>query len=786
MAPWSAGSLRDGRADVPSMASAPRPRRRRGVGARGPISALDLEGDGRRHRARVARVPRVRGGDGVGRGGRVGHRARGLSAVDGLGRAPAGWWRRRRRRRRCPVGAGPRARQRRRDIGDEGDGPTPEGDERARTSPRSRWPPAAPGPGSSATPALRSRASAATPPPPAGCRTSRARTVNGGQHHRGRPPGGEVDGALHQHGVGLAPLHGVASPPSSTPSSSTLPWLASTTWATSAGRGRGHERRPARHGGGVGDDGEDGEAVHRGQRARARHRRDEPADGVRREEPGSPHPHRRRAAAAEPGARRSARRHARPRRVGGPQRAPRRAHGRGGGRASSTAPSPVRPPTTPSSARPQRRDRGGPVRDRRRAPRRRSDGSGGVMAAVAALAGSAVSCHEGVEVEEERDPAERARVAQERDTSAAPDAFDVRHQRLRPAPRSRGPRCAGRGPRRSRSGPPPLTARTTTTADSGHGDGQPQPGPAPAPAVARADVAPRASVDVAPRPSAATLLAPATVGTRARAPGMTKAPATHPPLHSPPVPESTPPAPPPVFERADIRKKSPQTDDAAPPARRRGGGGRHRRHRRCRHRLRRVPQPPDPPRQGGQPRGRSHPRGSRTSSWWGPRHGAPSSSRTRPSACARKGVTGVNSDVVMILHVDPNKKTAAILSIPRDLFVPNARATGANKIDAALVEGPAAAGDRHRGGLRDPHPPLRGAQLRQLPGRGQRPGRDQDVLPRARLRRLLGPQRAHRRAAARSTGSRRWRWCGPGTCSTRARASRPTTTPTGPRTPRAT
>jgi LCP family protein required for cell wall assembly len=53
-----------------------------------------------------------------------------------------------------------------------------------------------------------------------------------------------------------------------------------------------------------------------------------------------------------------------------------------------------------------------------------------------------------------------------------------------------------------------------------------------------------------------------------------------------------------------------------------------------------------------------------------------------------QGVTGVNSDVVMILHLDPNKKTAAILSIPRDLFVPNARTSGANKIDAALVEGP--------------------------------------------------------------------------------------------------
>jgi LCP family protein required for cell wall assembly len=52
------------------------------------------------------------------------------------------------------------------------------------------------------------------------------------------------------------------------------------------------------------------------------------------------------------------------------------------------------------------------------------------------------------------------------------------------------------------------------------------------------------------------------------------------------------------------------------------------------------------------------------------------------------GVTGVNSDVVMILHLDPSKRSLSILSIPRDLFVPNARAEGANKIDAALYEGP--------------------------------------------------------------------------------------------------
>jgi LCP family protein required for cell wall assembly len=53
-----------------------------------------------------------------------------------------------------------------------------------------------------------------------------------------------------------------------------------------------------------------------------------------------------------------------------------------------------------------------------------------------------------------------------------------------------------------------------------------------------------------------------------------------------------------------------------------------------------------------------------------------------------QGVTGVNSDVVMILHLDPNTHRLSILSIPRDTFVPNARTTGANKIDAALYQGP--------------------------------------------------------------------------------------------------
>jgi len=55
--------------------------------------------------------------------------------------------------------------------------------------------------------------------------------------------------------------------------------------------------------------------------------------------------------------------------------------------------------------------------------------------------------------------------------------------------------------------------------------------------------------------------------------------------------------------------------------------------------------------------------------------------------CAQ-GVTGVNSDIDMIVHLDPATHAVSLLSIPRDTFVPNARAEGANKIDAALYEGP--------------------------------------------------------------------------------------------------
>jgi LCP family protein required for cell wall assembly len=53
-----------------------------------------------------------------------------------------------------------------------------------------------------------------------------------------------------------------------------------------------------------------------------------------------------------------------------------------------------------------------------------------------------------------------------------------------------------------------------------------------------------------------------------------------------------------------------------------------------------------------------------------------------------QGVNGVNSDVIMILRLQPGK-TPTLLSIPRDTFVPDARSGGLyNKVDAALADGP--------------------------------------------------------------------------------------------------
>ena len=56
-------------------------------------------------------------------------------------------------------------------------------------------------------------------------------------------------------------------------------------------------------------------------------------------------------------------------------------------------------------------------------------------------------------------------------------------------------------------------------------------------------------------------------------------------------------------------------------------------------------------------------------------------------SCAQ-GVTGVNSDVIMVLRLDPVHHRVAILSFPRDTFIPNARPGLSNRIDSALAYGP--------------------------------------------------------------------------------------------------
>ena len=54
-----------------------------------------------------------------------------------------------------------------------------------------------------------------------------------------------------------------------------------------------------------------------------------------------------------------------------------------------------------------------------------------------------------------------------------------------------------------------------------------------------------------------------------------------------------------------------------------------------------------------------------------------------------QGVTGVNSDVIFVVHLNATTHAVSVLSIPRDTFVPNARSGAqAFKIDAALYQGP--------------------------------------------------------------------------------------------------
>ena len=56
-------------------------------------------------------------------------------------------------------------------------------------------------------------------------------------------------------------------------------------------------------------------------------------------------------------------------------------------------------------------------------------------------------------------------------------------------------------------------------------------------------------------------------------------------------------------------------------------------------------------------------------------------------SCAA-GITGVNSDVILLLRADQETNTVSVLSIPRDLAMNNVRPGQFYKIDAALADGP--------------------------------------------------------------------------------------------------
>ena len=70
--------------------------------------------------------------------------------------------------------------------------------------------------------------------------------------------------------------------------------------------------------------------------------------------------------------------------------------------------------------------------------------------------------------------------------------------------------------------------------------------------------------------------------------------------------------------------------------------------------------------------------------------GSDSRDRLRGEAAAQAGrgtVIGERSDTIMVLHVDPRQQQAAILSIPRDLYVPIAGTDFSDKINASFALG---------------------------------------------------------------------------------------------------
>ena len=62
--------------------------------------------------------------------------------------------------------------------------------------------------------------------------------------------------------------------------------------------------------------------------------------------------------------------------------------------------------------------------------------------------------------------------------------------------------------------------------------------------------------------------------------------------------------------------------------------------------------------------------------------------QTAAFGSSAQGVTGVNSDVILLLRADQRAHSVSVLSIPRDLAMNNARPGEFHKIDAALADGP--------------------------------------------------------------------------------------------------
>ena len=134
-----------------------------------------------------------------------------------------------------------------------------------------------------------------------------------------------------------------------------------------------------------------------------------------------------------------------------------------------------------------------------------------------------------------------------------------------------------------------------------------------------------------------------------------------------------------------------------------------------------------------------------------------------------RAVNGVNSDVIMILHADPSKHKLALLSIPRDLFIPNARTNGANKIDAGLYQGPSqlVAAIEEDFGIPIQHSVS--LNFDQFANVVNALGGINMYFPMPVFDASSGPERPSRDVRRPRRHSRPSRWCGPGTSSTRGR-----------------